>query len=129
MKSCISLACAASAVFLVAGCAHTSPKPPANASASLMCRDGSAFTEKGACAGHGGIDRDRSQAKAEQSRDKEAKAVRAAGAPAEVWADPARKTYVCGSDPDYGKAGEGQYMTEAQAKDKGLKPARGSCTQ
>lgn len=127
MKSLISLACAASAVLLVAGCAHTSPKPPADASASLVCRDGSPFTEKGQCAGHGGIDHERSQAKAEQSRDKDAKAERAAGAPGEVWADPARKTYVCSSDPDYGKAGEGQYMTEAQAKAKGLQPAHGSC--
>ena len=128
MKSCISLACAASAVFLVAGCAHTSPKPPANASASLVCRDGSAFTEKGACTGHGGIDRERSEAKAQELRSKQATNTRAAGSPGEVWAMPARKAYACSSDAEFGKAGEGQYMTEAQARAKGLQAAHGSCT-
>lgn len=127
MKSRILFVSAIAAAALAAGCAHQSPKPPANASPTLACRDGTPFTEKGGCDGHGGIDRQASASKAQQFDQKQAQSTKAAGAPGEVWALPATKTYVCRSDADYGKEREGQYMSEAQAQAKGFKPAHGSC--
>jgi hypothetical protein len=109
---------------LCAGCAHVGP--PADASARLVCKDGTPLTHNGECGGRGGIDRQASTDKTRTLRDTQVSGAAAAGQPGEVWATPAAKTYLCQGDPDYGRSKEGQFMSQSDARAKGLKPASGS---
>lgn len=100
---------------------------PPGSSATTVCKDGSSFTFKGGCGGHGGIDRAATRERAEQFRDTQAMGARDAARPDEVWAMPATKSYLCHGDRDFGRAGEGQFMAEAQARAKGLHRVHGRC--
>lgn len=103
----------------------------------LVCKDGEKITvqtTRGACNGHGGIDKKASakletkhEAKRETRHDEVS--TRASGAAGtsragsdKVWVNEASGVYHCRGDRWYGKTQRGEYMTEAQAKDKGFRP-------
>lgn len=109
---------------LCGGCAHQ-PTPPADASASVTCRNGSPLTAGGECGGKGGIDRQATREKSQSLRATQASGAGAASKAGEVWATPATKTYYCQGDREYGQAKEGKYMSESEAMAKGLHAAGG----
>jgi len=128
--------------------AHTAMAPAATsataaADVSGVCKDGSAFnaaTTKGACKGHGGIDKKAAAAgttaatptsasgapttavtdKAAGKPDLSQVAVAPGGGAGKVWANDTSKVYHCQSDKFYGKTKHGEYLTEADAKAKGF---------
>ena len=116
---------------------------PAKAVAAVnaVCKDGTAFsgdTLKGACRGHGGIDKKAGagSAAAPASDKAAAKTVsapmaQAAGGGADkVWANDSTKVYHCQGDKFYGKTKRGEYMTEVDAKAKGFHGDHGKvCTK
>ena len=120
----------------------TKPAPsvaPSTTSAAVtaICKDGSSFsgeTMKGACSGHGGVDKKATKAKAAAAKpalpDKASdKAASNAAAPPmaqapgggadKVWGNTSSKVYHCPGDKWYGKTKRGEYMSEADAKAKG----------
>ncbi len=73
-----------------------------------ICKDGTSFegtTLRGACSGHGGIDK---------------------GTAGQVWVSEGSDVYHCKGDRLFGKTKNGQYMSETDAKAKGLRPVKGS---
>jgi hypothetical protein len=115
------------ATALCGGCAHVGP--PADASARLVCKDGTPLTHNGECGGHGGIDRHASAEKTQTLRDTQVSGAAGANQHGEVWATPAAKTYYCHGDREYGQAKEGKYMSESDALAHGLHAAGGKrCT-
>jgi hypothetical protein len=110
--------CILAVAALVGGCAHE--KPPPNAVPTMVCKDGTSPTENGQCAGHGGVDHQASQQKSGELRERQVSGAAAARSPDEVWATPAAKVYYCHGDPGFGKAKEGQYMSESAAVGKGM---------
>ena len=104
---------------------------------SFVCKDGSTVssaTSKGACTGHKGIDKD-ATAKAASAAAKPAApaapaatgkaastpmAVAPGGGPDKVWANENTKVYHCPGSRHYGATKHGVYMTEADAKAKGM---------
>ena len=119
--------CIVAIAALAGGCAQT--KPPANAIPTMVCKDGTSTTENGQCAGHGGVDHQASQQKSGELRDRQVSGAAAARNADEVWATPAAKVYYCHGDAGYGKAKEGQYMSESDAVGKGMHASGGKhCT-
>ena len=125
----------------------TAPPAPTVASKSAIhavCKDGSAFegdSMKGACSGHGGVDKKATKALNSSSpaaSTKPAAGVAATATPAskspttapmaqapgggagKVWANDSTKVYHCANDKYYGKTKRGEYMSEADAKSKGF---------
>lgn len=109
----------------------SAPAAPANAGATTMngvCKDGTTVSGdslKGACRGHGGLDKKAgaapATAKAPASKPAAAPAAQAPGGGAgKVWANESSKVYHCEGDKYYGKTKQGEYMTEADAKAKGF---------
>lgn len=116
---------------------QTQANAPASASGGMhaVCRDGTSYsgaTLKGACRGHGGIDRNASSkgAKAAAAPPMASPAVPAAGGGVgKVWVNNPTKVYHCPGDRYYGKTKDGTYMSEAEAKAKGARPDHGRACQ
>ena len=108
--------------------------PDAAATVKAVCKDGTPFegtTLRGACRGHGGVDKAASAgtpAVAATPAKPAAPATTATapgGGAGQVWANEATKVYHCQGDRYYGKTKKGGYMSESDAKAKGFHAARG----
>jgi len=136
--------------FVFAPAAFAQAPAPATSAASVhaVCKDGTAVdvpTLRGACRGHGGVDK-KAGAKAAapgaaaaaapaQPAAPAAAAAKRAPAPAvaaapgggagQVWANDSTKVYHCSGDRYYGKTKHGEYMSESAAKAQGMHAARG----
>ncbi len=121
---------------------NTAQTAPVKPTVQAMCKDGTPFAGeslKGACRGHGGVDKTAGKAAAVPDKamkpaggtDKAAGApvAQAVGAgPGKVWVNDATKVYHCQGNRYYGKTKRGEYMAEADAKAKGFRGDRGkSC--
>lgn len=124
----------ASALMAAAGAGFAqAPAPAAPAGMqTFVCKDGttvSAATSQGACKGHKGIDKAATAqpSAAQPAAAQPATAPAPAAAPVEagkVWANEGSKVYHCPGDRYYGKTKNGSYMTEAEAKAKGMHASR-----
>lgn len=138
---------AACTMFAGSAFAQTAAPAAAPAAATGVCKDGSAFsaaTTKGACRGHGGIDKkagdaaaapaaapapvakDTAPAKSTTAAPAPAKTPAAGGGAGKVWANDITKVYHCQGDKYYGTTKKGEYMTEADAKTKGFHADHGN---
>jgi hypothetical protein len=64
-----------------------------------------------------------SGSKASTPTDPSSMAAASGGGAGKVWVNSASKVYYCESDRYYGKTKKGEYMTEADAKSKGMRAA------
>lgn len=128
---------------LFAGNAFAQAPAAAPVGVHAVCKDGTPYegtTLRGACRGHGGVDKKASAGAAAPSPAPAPAAPAAKSAPAksaapvaavpgggagQVWANDGTKVYHCQGDRYYGKTKKGEYLSEADAKAKGLHPARG----
>lgn len=108
--------------------------PDAAATVKAVCKDGTPFegtTLRGACRGHGGVDKAASAGTPAVAATPAKPAAPATTAPApgggagQVWANEATKVYHCQGDRYYGKTKKGEYLSEADAKAKGFHAANG----
>ena len=108
--------------------------PDAAATVKAVCKDGTPFegtTLRGACRGHGGVDKAASAGTPAAAATPAKPAAPATTAPApgggagQVWANEATKVYHCQGDRYYGKTKKGGYMSESDANAKGFHAARG----
>lgn len=112
-----------------------------SATVNAVCKDGTSYsgaTLKGACRGHGGIDKKAASKTSVASSSSVAPASvpaastvapAAAGGVGKVWVNNNTKVYHCPSDKYYGKTKSGAYMSEADAKAKGFHPDHGKACQ
>ena len=108
--------------------------PDAAATVKAVCKDGTPFegtTLRGACRGHGGVEKAASAGTPAAAATPAKPAAPATTAPApgggagQVWANEATKVYHCQGDRYYGRTKKGGYMSESDAKAKGFHAARG----
>ncbi|AKJ68700.1 hypothetical protein PATSB16_28000 [Pandoraea thiooxydans] len=133
------LTMAAGAVLVMSSAFAKTESTPAAASVSAVCKDGTSYSGKsmrGACRGHGGVDK-AATAKMKAEPKAAAGAATSAAAPAaekapamgggagKVWVNNTSKVYHCQGDRFYGKTKNGAYMSEAEAKAKGFRPDHG----
>ena len=155
MTRTLTLTSLVAASFLMAGAAYAQAPAGAPAGTTGTCKDGSyssQATKKGACRGHKGVKDWYAAADAAPAAAPAAKAAApapaAAAAPSRkpaaftppaaaapgggagmVWANGSSKVYHCPGDKWYGKTKSGSYMSEADAKAKGLHGDHGkACT-
>jgi hypothetical protein len=143
-KILLSLAIASS--FSFASFAQAAEAPAAG-TVTATCKDGTPYsgaTMKGACRGHGGVDKKASAASSASAAAPAAPAAAAPAAPAakpaksappaqaaagggdgKVWVNASTKVYHCEGDRYYGKTKTGEYMSEADAKAKGFHGSHG----
>ena len=108
--------------------------PDAAATVKAVCKDGTPFegtTLRGACRGHGGVDKAAAAGTPAAAATPATPAAPATTAPAprggagQVWANEATKVYHCQGDRYYGRTKKGGYMSESDATAKGFHAARG----
>jgi hypothetical protein len=137
----------ASTAAPAAGAAATSSSTSSSSSGPVTCKDGTTSDKggRGACSGHGGVNKSAAGAAA-AAAPATAASTAAATAPAaatksggpaasvqaapgggagQVWVNTKDNVYHCQGDEWYGKTKAGAYMTEAAAKAKGARAARG----
>lgn len=132
-----------SVVLAVSFCLNAyAQTPPAKADAvTATCKDGTPYsgaTLKGACRGHGGVDKkagaaptaEPAPAAAPAPAAKPAKAAApaqaaAGGGDGKVWVNTDSKVYHCPGGRWYGKTKAGEYMSESEAKAKGNRADHG----
>jgi hypothetical protein len=147
MRSTLSALIAAAGLLGALAAHAAAPALPADAPAgsTVQCKDGSYASpdaKKGACKGHKGIKTwygkaaapaaaapaapgaPQNTAKAPASMPAPAKTAAPGGGAGKVWANDDTKVYHCMGDRYYGKTKKGEYMTEADAKAKGMHAAR-----
>ena len=106
------------------------------AGATGECKDGSytdAASKSGACSGHKGVKEwfgaapSPATAKEKSAPEPTTRPTSAAtgGGHGKVWVNTNSKVYHCETDALYGKTKQGEYMSEADAKASGARPARG----
>lgn len=139
-KTLFSLVLAAALPFATFAQAAEAPA----ATVTATCKDGTPYsgaTMKGACRGHGGVDKKAAAASSAPASTptaaapaasaaasaKSASAAQAApgGGAGKVWANASSKVYHCEGDRYYGKTKNGEYMSESDAQAKGYHGARG----
>jgi hypothetical protein len=127
-----------SVVLAVACCFSAHAQTPAKGdTVTATCKDGTPYsgaTLKGACRGHGGVDKKAGAAAPAAMPEpapatkpaKAAKAEAAAGGGAgKVWVNTDSKVYHCPGGRWYGKTKAGEYMSESEAKAKGNRADHG----
>ena len=132
-KAILALAAALLAGAAFAQKAPAPAVPDAAATVKAVCKDGTPFegtTLRGACRGHGGVDKAASAGTPAVAATPAKPAAPATTAPApgggagQVWANEATKVYHCQGDRYYGTTKNGKYMTEAEAKAAGMHASR-----
>ncbi len=137
------LTMAAGTVLVMSSAFAKTEATPAAASVSAVCKDGTSYSGKsmrGACRGHGGVDKAATAKMKEEPKaapsaaagvapgtaaPAAAKAPAMGGGAGQVWVNNTSKVYHCQGDRFYGKTKNGAYMSEAEAKAKGFRPDHG----
>jgi hypothetical protein len=107
-----------------------------SSSSPVICKDGttSGHAGRGACSGHGGVDKSATAASTSTSTSAHSATTIASASPqsarqtaatgggsGKVWVNTQSKVYHCPSDRWYGKTKQGEYMSEAEAKAQGFR--------
>jgi len=129
----------ASSIALAQTSAPTAASATPSTTVSAVCKDGTPYsgaTLKGACRGHGGIDKKAASKTSAASSGLAAPtpaastvAPAAGGGVGKVWVNNNTKVYHCPGDKYYGKTKNGAYVSEADAKAKGFHPDHGKACQ